>query len=192
MRFSGMKRILIGPNVSPPMATTLVGALVDGKANFMAVAWLSRVNLKPPMISVSINKARYTRRGIIENGTFSVCLPTLEMREVTDYCGVVSGRKVNKSQLFDVFYGELKTAPMIAECPLNMECRLAHKVELPTHGIFVGEIVAAYCEESFLTDGEPDMVKINPLLLTMEDKRYWSFGEQVGLAWKDGLQYQSK
>lgn len=185
-----MNRISIGANVSPPMATTLVGAMVEGKANFMAVAWLSRVNLKPPMISVSINKARHTRRGIVENGTFSVCLPSVDMREVTDYCGVVSGRKVDKSQLFDVFYGELKTAPMIAECPLNMECRLAQTVELPTHGIFVGEIVAAYCEERFLTDGEPDMRKINPLLLTMEDKRYWAFGEQVGLAYEDGLKYQ--
>jgi len=184
-----MNRISIGTNVSPPMATTLVGAMVDGKANFMAVAWVSRVNLKPPMISVSINKTRHTRKGIIENGTFSICLPTVEMKEVTDYCGVASGRKTDKSQLFEVFYGELKTAPMIARCPVNMECRLAQTIELPTHGIFVGEIVGAYCEERFLADGEPDMQKINPLLLTMEDRRYWRLGEQVGSAWKDGLKY---
>lgn len=172
------------------MATTLVGANVEGKANFMAVAWISRVNLKPPMLSVAVAKKRHTRKRILENGSFSVCLPSLDMKEAMDYCGLVSGRKVDKSQLFDIFYGKLETAPMIAECPLNMECKLTETVELPTHGIFIGEIVAAYCEECFLTDGEADIRKINPLFLTMEDRRYWSFGEYVGKAWKDGRNYR--
>ncbi len=70
-----------------------------------------------------------------------------------------------------------------------IECRLSQIVELPTHGLFIGEIVAAYSEERFLTDGQPDIHKINPLLLTLPDKRYWAFGEQAGLAWKDGLKY---
>ena len=184
-----MSRISIKPNISPPMAMTLVGANVEGKANFLAVAWLSRVNWKPPMMAVAVQKTRHTRKGMEENRTYSVCFPTVEMKDVADYCGVVSGRKVDKSQLFDVFYGELETAPMIAECPLNMECRLVQIVELSTHGIFIGEIMGAYCEERFLTDGKPDIRKINPLLLTMRDNRYWAFGEQVGRAWKDGFKF---
>jgi len=186
-----MSRISIGANVAPPMPTTLVGAMVEGKANFMAVAWVIRVNTKPPMLSVAVHKERHTRKGIVENGTFSVCIPSIDMEEVTDYCGLVSGRKVDKSQLFNVFFGELETAPMIAECPLNMECRLDQILELTTHGLFIGEIVAAYSEERFLTDGDPDIRKINPLLLTLPDRRYWSFGEQAGRAWKDGLKYGS-
>jgi flavin reductase (DIM6/NTAB) family NADH-FMN oxidoreductase RutF len=171
------------------MATTLVGAMVAGKANFLTVAWLSRVNWKPPMIGIAIQKARYTRKGIEENRTYSVCFPTVEMKDITDYCGVVSGRKVDKSRLFDLFFGELKTAPMIETCPINIECRLIRTVELPTHDLFIGEIVTAYCEERFLTDGKPDIRKIDPLLLTMMDNRYWAFGEQVGSAWKDGLKF---
>jgi flavin reductase (DIM6/NTAB) family NADH-FMN oxidoreductase RutF len=71
---------------------------------------------------------------------------------------------------------------MIAECPINIECRLSQIVELPTHGLFVGEIVAAYGEERFLIDGQPDIRKINPLFLTLPDRRYCAFGKQVGLA----------
>lgn len=187
-----MSRISIGTNVAPPMPTTLVGAVVEGKANFMAAAWVSRVNTKPPMIAVAVHKGRHTRKGIVENNTFSVCIPSVEMEEVTDYCGVESGSKIDKSQLFDVFYGELGTAPMIAECPVNMECKLLQIVELPTHGLFIGEIAAAYSEDRFLTDGKPDVRKTSPILLTLPDRRYWAFGEQVGLAYKDGLKYQLK
>ena len=65
------------------------------------------------------------------------------MVKETDYCGLVSGKNVDKGEFFEVFYGELKTAPMIAECPINMECRLIQTVDFPRHDIFVGEIVAA-------------------------------------------------
>ncbi|MFC1532109.1 flavin reductase family protein [Thermodesulfobacteriota bacterium] len=185
-----MIRISIETNVAPPMPTTLVGAVVEGNANFMTAAWVSRVNTKPPMIAVAVHKGRHTRKGMVENKTFSVCIPSVEMEEVTDYCGVVSGSKVDKSKLFDVFYGELGTAPMIVECPVNIECKLSQIVELPTHGLFIGEVVAAYSEDRFLTDGKPDIRKINPILLTLPDRRYWAFGEQIGTAWKDGLKYQ--
>ena len=186
-----MKKISIGTNIAPPMPTTLVGAMVEGKVNFMAVAWLTRVNTQPPMLAVAVHKARHTRKGIAENGTFSVCIPSVDMVRITDYCGVVSGSKVDKTQLFNVFYGELTTAPMIAKCPINIECRLSQIVDLPTHGLFIGEVVAAYSEERFLTDGQPDIRKIHPFFLTLPDRRYWAFGEQVGLAWKDGLKFRS-
>ena len=184
-----MARIPIGKNVAPPMPTTLVGANVGGKANFMAVAWVTRVNTKPQMLAIAAHKERHTRKGVEKNKAFSVCIPSVDMEEVTDYCGVVSGRDVDKSKLFEVFYGKLETAPMIAECPLNIECKLTHVVELPTHGVFIGEIVEAYSEERFLTDGKPDFNKINPFLLTLPDRKYWAFGEQAGVAWKDGLTF---
>ncbi len=172
------------------MPTTLVGATVEGKANFMAVAWVSRVNMTPPMIAIAVRQGRHTRKGIVANNTFSVCIPSVEMEKVTDYCGVESGSRSDKSRLFDVFYGELGTAPMIAECPVNMECRLLQVVELPTHGVFIGEIVAAYSEERFLIDGKPDVLKTNPMLLTLPDRRYWALGDQVGSAYQDGLKYR--
>jgi flavin reductase (DIM6/NTAB) family NADH-FMN oxidoreductase RutF len=120
-----------------PMPLVLVGTEVGGKPNFMTVGWVSRVNFKPPMIAISINKAHHTPKGILENGAFSINVPTRSMVEVTDYCGLVSGRTADKSELFRTFYGELQGTPMIAECPLNMVCKLVDTVDLPSNFLFM-------------------------------------------------------
>ena len=78
-----------------------------------------------------MNKQHYTNSGIKEHRTFSVNVPTANQVKETDYCGMVSGRKKDKSKLFNTFYGELQTAPMIMECPVNMECELIQTLNLP-------------------------------------------------------------
>lgn len=98
----------------------------------------------------------------------------------------MSGRDADKSGLFEVFYGELETAPMIRECPLCLECKLIDVVELPSNSLFLGEIVAAYTEEKYLTGGKPDIQKMNPVLLTMPDGDYRAVGERVAKAWSVG------
>jgi flavin reductase (DIM6/NTAB) family NADH-FMN oxidoreductase RutF len=182
-----MEKVSIGNNAFIfPMPVVLLGTQARGKANFMAVGWISRVNGNPPLIAVGIGKSKYTPPFIVENGTFSICLPSENLREKTDYCGIVSGEKADKSKVFDVFYGRLGTAPMIRECPICLECRLVKAVELPTHDVFIGEIAESYADESCLTDGKPDFAKVKPLLLTMPDNHYWTLGERVGEAWSDG------
>jgi flavin reductase (DIM6/NTAB) family NADH-FMN oxidoreductase RutF len=109
-----------------------------------------------------------------------------------DYCGIASGKNTDKSGVFEVFYGDLKTAPMIKECPVNLECKLVQTIELPTHYLFIGEIVASYADEQFLSTGKPDMQKINPLLLTMPDNHYWLIGKEAGHAWSDGKKLMKK
>lgn len=182
-----MKKISAGTNVFIyPMPVVLVGTLIGGKANFMAVGWVSRVNAAPPMLAVGIFNKQYTNEGIRENATFSVCFPDRSLVEKADYCGIVSGRNVDKSKVFEVFYGETKTAPMIGECPLNLECRLVQTVELPTNNLYIGEIVASYADERCMTGGKLDAKKLDPLLLTMPDNRYWTMGEFAGNAWEAG------
>ena len=99
---------------------------------------------------------------------------------------LLSGKSVGKSELFELFYGELEAAPMLEKCPLTIECKLHQQVELPTNSFFVGEIVNAYSEEKYLTDRKPEIKKINPFVLTMPDNRFWAIGDCVGHAWKDG------
>jgi flavin reductase (DIM6/NTAB) family NADH-FMN oxidoreductase RutF len=168
-----------------PMPMVIVGAVVDGKPNFMAVAWVTRANSKPPMIMVALGN-HYTNTGIDANNAFSVNVPDVALMEKTDYCGIVSGRKVDKSNLFDVFYGSLPGAPLIRECPIGMVCRLNQAVKLPFDTLYIGDIVEAYTEERFLTDGKPDVKKINPFTLTMPDNHYWRVGEMAGRAWSAG------
>jgi flavin reductase (DIM6/NTAB) family NADH-FMN oxidoreductase RutF len=174
-----------------PMPVTLVGAVVEGKPNFMPVGWVSRVNMRPPLIAVAIGR-HHTAAGIKEHGAFSVNVPSADLLEVTDYCGLVSGRKVDKSQLFTLFYGELAHAPLIEACPVNLACRLVQTVELPSHTLFIGEIVEAYASVAVMADGQPDIEKIQPLTLTMPDNRYWTVGDVAGKAWGSGRDYKEK
>lgn len=174
------------------MPMVLVGTQAGEKANFMAVGWISRVNASPPMIMAAIGRPHYTNELIAKNRTFSVNIPGSGEMEKVDYCGLVSGKKTDKSAVYDVFYGSLKTAPMIKAFPVTMECRLVQAVELPTNTIFVGEIVSAFAEESCLTDGKPDLKKIDPFMLTMPDNRYWKTGEQAGKAWSAGAKLIKK
>jgi len=183
------KKHSLGSNVFLyPMPVVLVGAQVDGRPNFMTVGWVSRVNFKPPLLAIAVNHAHHTAGGIRQSGTFSVNIPSADMMEATDYCGLVSGRNTDKSSLFEVFHGATGTAPMIVQCPLNIECRLVQTVDLPSNHLFIGEIVDAYAEPRFLTDGRPDIKIMNPFVLTMPDNAYWAVGERLGQAWSAGKQ----
>jgi flavin reductase (DIM6/NTAB) family NADH-FMN oxidoreductase RutF len=188
-----MKKINIDANTYVyPNPVTLVGVEVERKSNFMALGWVSRVNAKPPLIGIGVNRVHHTAKGILETKTFSINYPKSDMIDVADYCGLVSGKKVDKSNLFELFYGHLKTAPMIKECSLSMECKLINTIELPTNYFFIGEIVMSYTEEKYLTDGKLDIKKMNPLLLTMPDNSYWTIGEFVGNAWSIGKKLKEK
>ncbi|HUK37739.1 MAG TPA: flavin reductase family protein [Methanomicrobiales archaeon] len=182
-----MDRIAIGTNFFIPMPVVLVGTTVDGVANFMAVGWCTRANANPPMIACGIGNHHHTPKGIAKNGTFSVNLPSRKLLEKTDYCGLVSGANVDKSGVFEVFSGDLETAPMIRECPVTLECRLVKSVPLPTNTIFVGEIAGAWADPSVIRDGKPDFSAIDPLLLTMPDNTYRTLGAAAGKAWSAGL-----
>ena len=188
-----MSKITIEKNAfCLPWTQTLLGTHVNGKVNFMALDWLTRVNYQPAMLGICVNKGHASNAAIRQTGEFSVNIPTVDMVAVTDYCGIVSGSKEDKSKLFEVFYGELKSAPLITACPLNIECKLVQTVDLPTNTLFIGEIKNIYSEEKYLENGKPDVKKVRPFLLTMPDNRFWSVGEQVGNAWKDGLKYKDQ
>ncbi len=175
-----------------PWTQTILGTHHQGKPNFMALDWLTRTNFQPAMLGICVSKRNLSHTTILETGEFSINIPTVDMVEITDYTGIVSGRDVDKSILFEVFYGKLKAAPMISICPLTMECKLYKKLQLPTNSFFIGEIVNIYSEEKYLTDGKPDTEKIKPFLLTMPDNRFWSVGQCIGLAWMDGLSLRER
>lgn len=182
-----MEKINIGQNTFVyPNPVTLLGTQVEEGANFMPLGWVSRVNTDPPLVGLGVGKVHHTVRGILENKTFSINFPRADMVEATDYCGLVSGKTTDKSKVFEIFYGELKTAPMITECSLSLECKLVDKVDLKTNIFFIGEIIASYTEEKYLTDRKLDIKKMNPLLLTMPDNSYWMVGDYAGKAWNIG------
>ena len=174
-----------------PMPMVLVGSVVEGRANFMAAAWVSRVNFKPPLILIALGP-HHTNKGIDENKAFSINIPDVSLIEKTDYCGLVSGGKTDKSGLFEVFYGELAGAPLIKECPVCMSCSLYDAVKLPFDVLYIGEPKEVFTEEKYITDSQLDIKKINPFTLSMPDNHYWSVGENLGKAWGIGKALKKK
>jgi flavin reductase (DIM6/NTAB) family NADH-FMN oxidoreductase RutF len=172
-----------------PMPTVLVGANVVSKPNFEAIAACNKVSITPQLIMIASNKSHYTNVGIKENKTFSINIPSVDLLKATDYCGLVSGHKVDKSKIFNVFYGDLKTAPMIKECAINIECTLYKLVELPKNDIFFGEVVSGYSEDKYLTKGIPDLKKINPFIYTVLDD-YWCLGDYMDKAFSVGKNFK--
>ncbi len=184
-----MGKSKIGNNVFFPMPVTLVGTVSEGKANFTTVAWVSRVNAQPPTVGIGVNKTHATAESILANKAFSVCFPNRTLLEKTDYCGITSGKAVDKSSLFTVFYGDIGAAPMIEECPLCMECLLTQTVEGESNYFFIGEIKGVYADEACLEDGNVAPGKTDYFILTMPDNAYRSLGEKLGEAWKIGKKY---
>ena len=170
-----------------PLPTTLVGALVEGKPNYITIAHVGIMD--PGSVSLGMNKTHYTNAGIKANGTFSVNIPSEEMVKKIDYCGLVSGKENDKASCFQTFSGKLKTAPMIEECAINMECNLIKTVDFSSHDVFIGKIVATYCDTTVLTDGVVDFSKVKPILFVMNDRSYWKLGEKFAKAWDIGKDF---
>jgi flavin reductase (DIM6/NTAB) family NADH-FMN oxidoreductase RutF len=176
-----------------PMPVTIVGADVEGKPNFLTIAFIGIVNANPGMVAFGSNRKHYTNKGILANRTFSVNVPSQDQLEITDYVGLYSGSNIDKSHLFEVFYGKLGNAPMIETCPLNLECRVADVLDRGgIDAIIVGEIIESYCEEKYLTGGNPDVEKIRPAVFSMYDNRYFALGKYLGKAWSMGKKFRPK
>lgn len=188
-----MDQIKLGPVCALyPMPTVLVGALVDGRANFMTVAHVGILNnVAPQFLTVSLKKFRHTARGIHQHKTFSICLPSRRQVTVTDYVGITSGATVDKSSIFDVFFGRLESAPMIRECPVNMELSLHQVLDLPAHEVFVGQLRGTYADPAVLTDGKIAVEKVEPILFDYASGWYFGLGEALAPCWRTGREYHA-
>jgi flavin reductase (DIM6/NTAB) family NADH-FMN oxidoreductase RutF len=168
------------------MPMTIISSADGGRINHLAAAWISRCNPSPPLLSVALGKSHFTNPIIRKNGEFGVSIPHTGMVGKVDHVGLVSGKNTDKSHEFEVFYGGLKNAPMVAGCRLALACRVVSIVDLPYDELFIAEIAEAYADESCLTGGKPDIKKIDPFVLSMPDNRYWRVGEFLADAWKVG------
>jgi flavin reductase (DIM6/NTAB) family NADH-FMN oxidoreductase RutF len=169
-----------------PMPSVLIGAEVDGKANFMTVAWCGISSHQPPSVSVAIRKGRHTLKGIHEHLCFSVNIPTSKMAKIVDYCGIYSGKDRDKSELFTITRGENPKIPLIDECPVNLECTLMHTLDLGSHTLIIGEIIQSYVRKDCLQGKKVDPLLVDPLIYSTSSETYHKLGEVVGHAFKTG------
>ena len=143
-----MEKVKIGPyNPVPFGPVVLVGANVNEKPNYLAVGAISVAHNHPTIMMVSLTKTHYTSKGIMENETFSINVPSVDHVIETDYCGIVTGKTTDKSEIFTTFYGELETAPMIEECPITCECKLIDTTKVRYCLAFFGEVHQVYAND---------------------------------------------
>ena len=168
------------------MLTPLVLVTCQAKgerANIITLAWIGVANSDPPMISIAIRPERYSYNIIKNTGEFVANLPTTAILREMDYCGVVSGSKADKfaeTKLTPVAAEQVK-APLIRECPVNLECRVKQVLSLGSHDLFLGEIVAMHVDEEMQNEkGRMDIQKARPVAFSPAAGEYWSLGERVG------------
>ncbi len=125
--------------------------------------------------------ALYPMPVVKESPCFCINIPSEAMPRKGDSAGIVSGKRIVTSQVFESYTGgEVTKAPPIKDCPVGMECRPVNTLDLPTHEVFTAEILATYADENVLTDDRIDIAKLKPLPFDMSSRTYWSWGPAVG------------
>jgi flavin reductase (DIM6/NTAB) family NADH-FMN oxidoreductase RutF len=164
----------------------MVGSMVDGKSDFATVAWTGVAASVPPTISVALQHHRYSLKGIRQNMAFSVNIPSVDLVKETDFCGLVTGSRVDKAKRcnFTVFFGKVDKAPLIEQCPVVHACEVVQILNLGSHELIVGRIVETHVSQECLTDGRPDASKIRPLIYV--GGGYSEVGASHGMAFQVG------
>lgn len=153
----------------------------DGKDDIITVAWAGTICTNPPMVSISIRPERYSYHMIRETGEFVINLTTEELAFATDYCGVKSGRDVDKFKETKLTRekADKVRAPMIGEAPVNIECRACKVEELGSHHMFLAEVVAVHADEAYMDEKNRfDLNRAKPIV--------YSHGEYLGTGRKLG------
>ncbi|MCR4675568.1 MAG: flavin reductase family protein [Lachnospiraceae bacterium] len=153
----------------------------DGNNNLITVAWAGTVCSDPAMVSISVRKERHSHHMLKESGEFVINLTTKKIVKAVDYCGVRSGRDVDKFKETGLTPGEAKkvACPIVEESPVNIECKVKEVIELGSHDMFLAEVVNVQVEESLLN--EKGTLKLDRAdLVAYSHGEYYALGEKVG------------
>ncbi len=166
--------------------TVIIGVDVDDKPDFTTVAWVGVAASVPPSITIALQHHRHSLKGIKQNMGFSVNIPSVDLVKETDYCGLVSGARVDKAKDcgFKVFYGKAPHVPFIEQCPINHAFEVVQILNLGSHELIVGRNVETHVSEEFVTNGKLDFSRIQPFFFS--GPAYYRLGDKIGDAFKCG------
>lgn len=165
-----------------PLPAVMV-SVTDGKGNdnIITVAWAGTVCTNPPMVSISVRPERFSYQMMRDTGEFVINLTTEELAFATDYCGVKSGRDVDKFKETGLTRekADIVKAPMIKESPVSIECKVKEIKELGSHHMFIAEVAAVHADEKYMDENNRfDLNRARPLV--------YSHGEYLGTGRKIG------
>lgn len=183
-----MKVVKPGSTALYPVPAVLVSCGV-AKPNIITLAWVGTVCSDPPAVGIALRRERFSHSLIVEYGEFVVNLPRAGQVRAVDYCGQTSGRSVDKWAACGLTPASASrvSVPVIAECPIALECRVMHQLTLGSHDLFVGQVVAIQADDQLLnSQGGIDYERAE--LLAYVGGSYWRFGDRLGRYgdWKKG------
>lgn len=152
-----------------------------GNDNIITIAWTGTICTNPAMAYISVRPERYSYNIIKETGEFVINLTTKELTYATDYCGVRSGRDVDKFKELALTREEPSevSVPLIKESPVNIECKVVKIEELGSHHMFVARVVAVHADKKYMDEkGKFDLSKADPIVYSHGE--YYSMGEKLG------------
>lgn len=163
-----------------PVPIAMVSCGDELKSNITTIAWTGIINSEPPLVYVSIRPSRYSYSIIKEMGEFVINIPDEKLVFAADFCGTKSGKEVDKFKEARLTKekAQIVKAPLIKECPINIECKLKEIKKLGSHDMFIGEIVAVNADDEYVRDnGNIDYGKAN--LLTYMGQEYFVANKKI-------------
>lgn len=164
-----------------PIPAVLVSCGDEKEKNILTIAWTGTICTDPAMAYISVRKERHSYDIIKRTGEFCINLTNEDLAYATDYCGVKSGRNVNKFEEMHLTpeKASIIKAPMIKESPVSIECRLKEIKELGSHDMFIAEVLAINVDDKYLDEtGKFDMQKCK--LIAYSHGEYFKLGEKIG------------
>ncbi|MBU0595222.1 flavin reductase family protein [Candidatus Bipolaricaulota bacterium] len=173
-----------------PVPIVLIGAMVEGRANYATVGDCAIMGIRPPLVVVSLGESHFTTRGLLANRAFSINVPTTKLLSLVDHFGIVSGKDVDKAALVDSAPGMLPGVPLLVACPVNLECQVVEECTVEHRHMFIAKVVETHVDERFLTevDGRTRVApvpELDPILYAL-DNVYYSVGKPIGTGYHEG------
>lgn len=169
-------------NLVVPAPAALVSCQLPGeRPNLLTIAWCGNVNTNPPMLSISVQPIRFSHGILVETGEFVVNLPSRDIARAVDYCGVVSGRNTDKWAAAGLTPCEVEgvSCPGVAECPINVACRVTKRISLGSHDLFLASVEGVSVSSRLMDrSGRFHLEKADLLCYAHGD--YFTLGERQG------------
>ncbi len=185
-----MEKVSLKPSTAvypAPTAVISVGNMDD--ANLITLAWVGNLASDPPVVGISVRPSRHSYAYLEETGEFVVNLPNADQRHIVDFCGTRSGKNMNKWTQMQLtkLPGTKTKVPLLGEFPVNIECRVTNKVELGSHWLYLGEVLAVHVSKDCMDGKKVDVSKLKPLAYMPLDSKYYEikdapagkFGESI-------------
>ncbi len=177
-----MKRILSPTTAVIPCPVILLSVAGQERPNIITVSWVANVCSRPPTVAVGIRPERHSHELISAAGEFVLNVPTAEQLEATVFCGTKSGRdhdKFEECNLTPLASSQINS-PLIAECPINIECRVKETVNLGAHNLVIAEVLAVHIDEALLdSNGNPDLTHLHLFTYIPLTGEYWGLGKPL-------------